>query len=42
VSLEQARERANELTSAARGGRDLVGEEARPEMRQPRGLRSKS
>jgi hypothetical protein len=27
VSLEQARERANELTSAARGGRDLVGEE---------------
>ena len=28
VSLEQARERANELTSAARGGRDLIGEEA--------------
>jgi integrase len=27
VSLAQARERANELTSAARGGRDLVGEE---------------
>ena len=27
VSLEEARERANELTSAARGGRDLVGEE---------------
>jgi integrase len=27
VSLEQARERANELTSAARGGRDLIGEE---------------
>ena len=27
VSLEQARERANELTGAARGGRDLVGEE---------------
>jgi integrase len=27
VSLEQARERANELTSAARSGRDLVGEE---------------
>ena len=27
VSLEQARERANELTSAARGGRDRVGEE---------------
>jgi integrase len=27
VSLEQARERANELTSAARGGRDLVAEE---------------
>jgi integrase len=27
VSLEQARERANALTSAARGGRDLVGEE---------------
>ena len=27
VGLEQARERANELTSAARGGRDLVGEE---------------
>src|SRR3984957_651229 len=26
-SLEQARERANELTSAARSGRDLVGEE---------------
>ena len=27
VSLEQARERANELTSAARGGRDLIDEE---------------
>ena len=27
VSLEQARERANELTSAARQGRDLIGEE---------------
>ena len=27
VSLEQARERANELTSAARGGRDLLAEE---------------
>jgi integrase len=27
VSLEQARERANELTSAARGGRDLISEE---------------
>jgi integrase len=27
VSLEQARERAHELTSAARSGRDLVGEE---------------
>src|SRR5579871_202720 len=27
VSLEQARERANELTSAARGGRDLITEE---------------
>ena len=27
VSLEEARERANELTSAARGGRDLIGEE---------------
>src|ERR1700735_4587884 len=27
VSLEQARERANEPTSAARGGRDLIGEE---------------
>ena len=27
VVLEQARERANELTSAARGGRDLIGEE---------------
>jgi integrase len=27
VSLEQARERANELTGAARGGRDLIGEE---------------
>ena len=27
VSLEQARERANALTSAARGGHDLVGEE---------------
>ena len=27
VYLEQARERANELTSAARGGRDLIGEE---------------
>jgi integrase len=27
ISLEQARERANELTSAARGGRDLIGEE---------------
>jgi integrase len=27
VSLERARERANELTSAARAGRDLVGEE---------------
>jgi integrase len=27
VSLEQARERANELTSAARAGRDLIGEE---------------
>ena len=27
VSLEQARERANELTSAARSGRDLVAEE---------------
>jgi integrase len=27
VSPEQARERANELTSAARSGRDLVGEE---------------
>ena len=27
VSLEQTRERANELTSAARGGRDLIGEE---------------
>ena len=26
-SLEQARERANEPTSAARGGRDLIGEE---------------
>src|SRR6478752_6706451 len=27
VSLEKARERANELTSAARGGRDLIAEE---------------
>ena len=27
VSLEQARDRANELTSAARGGRDLIAEE---------------
>jgi hypothetical protein len=27
VGLEQACERANELTSAARGGRDLIGEE---------------
>jgi integrase len=27
VGLEQARQRANELTSAARGGRDLIGEE---------------
>jgi integrase len=27
VGLEEARERANELTSAARGGRDLIGEE---------------
>jgi integrase len=27
VSLEQARERANELTSAARQGRDMIGEE---------------
>jgi integrase len=27
VSLERARERANELTSAARGGHDLIGEE---------------
>ena len=27
VSLEQARERANGLTSAARSGRDLIGEE---------------
>jgi hypothetical protein len=27
VSLERARERANELTTAARGGRDLIGEE---------------
>jgi hypothetical protein len=29
VSLEQARERANELTSAARGGGDLVADEMR-------------
>jgi integrase len=29
VGLEQARERANELTSAARGGRDLIGEEGK-------------
>jgi hypothetical protein len=29
VSLEQARERANELTSAARQGRDLIGEEGK-------------
>src|SRR5437762_584354 len=28
VSLERARERANELTSAARSGRDLIAEEA--------------
>jgi integrase len=28
VSLEQARERANELTSAARSGRDLIDEES--------------
>jgi integrase len=28
IGLEQARERANELTSAARSGRDLVAEEA--------------
>jgi integrase len=27
IGLEQARERANELTSAARGGRDLIDEE---------------
>jgi hypothetical protein len=27
ISLEQARERANDLTSAARGGRDLIAEE---------------
>jgi integrase len=27
IGLEQARERANELTSAARGGRDLIAEE---------------
>jgi hypothetical protein len=27
VSLEKARERANELTSAARGGRDLIADE---------------
>jgi integrase len=27
VSLEQAREKANELTSAARGGRDLIADE---------------
>ena len=33
VSLEQARERANELTSAARGGRDLIGEEERGQRR---------
>ena len=27
IGLEQARDRANELTSAARGGRDLIAEE---------------
>jgi hypothetical protein len=27
VNLEQARERANELTTAARGGRDLIADE---------------
>jgi hypothetical protein len=27
LSLERARDRANELTSAARGGRDLIAEE---------------
>ena len=32
VSLEQARERANELTSAARGGRDLIAEENETRM----------
>ena len=33
VSLEQARERANELTSAARGGRDLIAEEDEAQRR---------
>ena len=42
VSLERARERANELTSAARAGRDLIAEEKRAELPLPRGSRSKS
>jgi integrase len=37
VGLEQARERANELTSAARGGRDLIAEEG--EAREAAALR---
>ena len=36
VSLEHARERANELTSAARGGRDLIAEEDEAQRRPPR------
>lgn len=38
VPLESARRRANELTSAARGGRDLLDEEARAKLKEARRL----
>ena len=42
VSLEKARERANELTSAPRAGRDLIAEESTAEPLRRRGSRSRS
>ena len=42
VGLEKARERANELTSAARAGRDLIAEEEENELPRLLGLRLNS
>ena len=40
ISLEEARERANKLTSAARAGRDLIAERRKAAQLLPRGSAS--